>query len=150
MGTPFENFVNLELPRRSALMTKAITAYDADPNLGGAPAILQNSPLGAWFYEETANKWWRKTTAAPATWVDTTAAGGGGFTKNEQVFTPISLQTVFTLSGSPSTPNDTAMFINTVKYLYTVNFTVSGNQVTWLNVGFTLDAQDVVEIIWFT
>jgi hypothetical protein len=74
----FEDFVNLELPRRSTLLTKAITSYDADPNLGGAPSIIQSAPLGTWFYEETANKWWRKTSSTPASWTDQTAGGGGG------------------------------------------------------------------------
>jgi len=74
----FETFVNTELPRRSTLITKAITGYDSDPNLGGAPAIIQSAPLGTWFYEETANKWWRKTTSSPASWTDQTGGGGGG------------------------------------------------------------------------
>lgn len=76
--TAFEDFVNLELPRRSTFLTKAITSYDADPNLGGAPAILQGAPLGTWFYEETADKWWRKKNATPTGWVDVSPGGGGG------------------------------------------------------------------------
>jgi hypothetical protein len=68
----FEAFVNLELPRRSAFLTNAITGWDDDPNDGGAPAILANSPLGTWFREETAEKWWRKTETV---WVET---GSGG------------------------------------------------------------------------
>lgn len=69
--TAFEDFVNLELPRRSAHLTKTITDWDADPNDGGAPAVVKNAPLGAWFREETAGVWWRKTEGV---WE---AAGGG-------------------------------------------------------------------------
>ena len=58
--TAFEDFVNLELPRRSTFLDKAITGHDADPNVG-APAIISGAPLGTWFREETAAKWWRKT-----------------------------------------------------------------------------------------
>jgi hypothetical protein len=60
MGSPFEIYVNTELPRRSALLTNAITSYDGNPNDGGAPDIIQNSPLGTYFREETNTKWWRK------------------------------------------------------------------------------------------
>lgn len=145
----FEDFVNLELPRRSAMLTKAITLYDNNPNLGGAPALLQNAPLGTWFYEETANVWWRKREATPATWVNMNPSGGGGFTKVEEFFTPTPLQTVFTLSGVPSTAGDTAMYVNTVKYRYGFDYTVAGNQLTWLDTEFTLDSDDRVEIVWF-
>lgn len=53
--------VAVAVPSGSTLLTKAITGYDADPNLGGAPSIIQNAVLGTWFREETAAKWWRKT-----------------------------------------------------------------------------------------
>jgi hypothetical protein len=147
----FEDFVNLELPRRSALLTKAITSYDADPNLGGAPAIIQGAPLGTWFYEETANKWWRRKGAAPTTWSDQTSGGAAGFDRREETFTPTLGQTVFTLAATPATPNDTSVFVNTVKYIYGTSFSVAGNQVTWIPgaAGFALDALDVVEIIYF-
>lgn len=59
--TAFETFVAIELPRRSALLTKAITSYDGDPNDVGAPDDVKNAPLGTWFREETAAKWWRQT-----------------------------------------------------------------------------------------
>jgi len=71
----FEDFVVLELPRRSAFLNNAITGYDGDPNDGGAPPEIQGAPLGTWFREETAEKWWRKTESA---WEDNTAGAGGG------------------------------------------------------------------------
>lgn len=51
----FEDFVNIELPRRSAFLTVEITGYDDDPNGGGAPAILTGAPKGTWYYRETPN-----------------------------------------------------------------------------------------------
>jgi len=66
---------NNELFRRSPTLTNSIVAYDASPNLGGAPAILQAAPLGTWFYEETAEIWWRKRDGTPTGWVD--QSGGG-------------------------------------------------------------------------
>jgi hypothetical protein len=71
----FEDFVVLELPRRSAFLNKAITGYDDDPNDGGAPSEIQGAPLGTWFREETAEKWWRKTESA---WEEQGAGTGGG------------------------------------------------------------------------
>lgn len=71
----FEAFVNTELPRRSAHLNFAITGYDADPNDGGAPAIITNAPVGTWFREQTAGRWWRKTETL---WQDQSSGGAGG------------------------------------------------------------------------
>jgi len=71
----FEDFVQTELPRRSPHLTQTITGYDGDPNDVAAPAILQNSPLGTWFREQTAGIWWRKTETV---WVDTSGGGLAG------------------------------------------------------------------------
>ena len=57
----FEDYVQVELPRRSVTLTKSITGYDGDPNDVGAPDIIKVAPFGTWFREETAGKWWRKT-----------------------------------------------------------------------------------------
>jgi hypothetical protein len=151
VATEFENFVNTELPRRSAFLYPAIVSgYDNDPNLVGAPDTLKNAPKGTWYYEETANKWWRKRSSASADWSDQTAGGGTGVVdQREEVFTPSLGQTVFNLSATPNPANDTSVFVNTVKYIYGVNFTVSGTQVTWLDSPFTLDSLDVVEIIYY-
>jgi hypothetical protein len=75
--------------------------------------------------------------------------GPGGATQQEQVFTPTLGQTVFTLATTPTYPDDTGLFINTVKYIYGTNFNVVGNTVVWLNFPFSLDSFDVVEVIYF-
>lgn len=67
--TAFEDFVNLELPRRSAFLTYEITSYDGDPNDGSAPAILQGAPKGTWFLQQTGSIYWRKRTSAADSWV---------------------------------------------------------------------------------
>jgi len=67
--TAFEDFVNLELPRRSAHLTYEITGYDGDPNDGSAPAILQGSPKGTWFLQATGGIWWRKKTSSADSWI---------------------------------------------------------------------------------
>lgn len=60
--TAFEDFLQAEFPLRSTLLKATDTGgYDGDPNDGGAPAIISGAPLGTWFREETAGKWWRKT-----------------------------------------------------------------------------------------
>jgi hypothetical protein len=82
MSTPFEDFINAELQLRAPTYTKANTTgnYDANPNLGGAPAQLKGTPVGSWFYEETAGRLWFKALPGAATWVDQTAGGGAGGT----------------------------------------------------------------------
>ena len=74
----FEDFVNLELPKRRPLETNATVSYDNDPNLPGAPNALKLAPLGTWFREETAGKWWTKTGPGATDWEDNTPGGGGG------------------------------------------------------------------------
>jgi hypothetical protein len=148
--TAFESFINTELPRRSSLLTKVITGYDADPNLVGAPAILKNAPLGSWFYEETAQKWWRKRSVAPADWSDQTAGGGAAaIDQREETYTPTAGQTVFNLSATPLNANDTAMFVNSLKYTHGLHYNVVGSVLTWTNVAFQLDSADYVEIVYF-
>ncbi|NQY04474.1 MAG: hypothetical protein HRT76_14650, partial [Halieaceae bacterium] len=61
-------FMNLELPRRRALLTVAIAGYDDDPNLGGAPAILQGAPVGTQYLRETPLQMYEKLTAGASTW----------------------------------------------------------------------------------
>ena len=77
--------------------------------------------------------------------------GGGVFDRREQIFTPALAQTVFTLAATPTVPNDTSFYVNMVKYIYGLHYTVVGNQVTWLPgpAGFALDTFDMVEIIYF-
>lgn len=75
MATPFEEFVNRELPRRSALLTLALTSWDDNPNLGGAPAIISGAPLGTWYHENTADVYWRKYKTS---WQIIGSGGGGG------------------------------------------------------------------------
>jgi len=73
----------------------------------------------------------------------------GSFNKIEEIFTPTLGQTIFTLANAPLEPNDTSVYVNSMKYIYNINFSVAGNQVTWLDVPFTLDGSDTVEIIYF-
>lgn len=59
--TSFQDFVNRELPRRSAHLTVELTGYDDDPNDSAAPAIITSSPKGTWYLRETPyNTWYRK------------------------------------------------------------------------------------------
>ena len=71
--TAFEDFVNLEVPRRPALLTVAITSYDGDPNGGGAPAILIGAPVGTFYQQETPETLWRK--GVGGTWANASAGG---------------------------------------------------------------------------
>lgn len=58
----FEDFVNRELPRRSAALTFAITGYDGDPNATSPspPAIITSAPTGTWFLWQSRNQYFRK------------------------------------------------------------------------------------------
>lgn len=57
-----QDTVNAELPIRIVLLTVAQVEFDGDPNDGGAPDILKNSPDGTYYLQETPETLWRKTT----------------------------------------------------------------------------------------
>jgi hypothetical protein len=79
----FEDFVNRELPRRSPLLTKALTGHDDSPK-NSPPAIIASAPLGTWFYEETADRWWRRD---ETDWLITLEAGGAPSPTTQEDFT---------------------------------------------------------------
>lgn len=82
--TAFETFIQAEMPKRSALETNASVSYDDNPNLGGAPAALQNAPTGTWFFEQTKELWWRKAGAGSTSWRQETVGRGN---ETEEDFT---------------------------------------------------------------
>jgi hypothetical protein len=98
----FEDFVNLELPRRPTLLTNAITSYDGNPNLSVA-AIINSAPIGTLFLEETAKVLWQKHAAGATTW----EVSGGGGTSIGGVSTATSAEThVYVDGSSGSDSND--------------------------------------------
>jgi hypothetical protein len=79
---PFRDAINTELPRRSALLTVALAAYDGDPNDGGAPDILQLAPIGTEYLRETPDRvFYRKANSGPTDWqiVGAGASAGSGW-----------------------------------------------------------------------
>ena len=76
----FETFVNTELPRRPTMLLPSLAGgYDDDPNLPGAPAILQNSPTGT-YYLQSDGTLSIKNSSAPGSWATVGSGGGGGGT----------------------------------------------------------------------
>lgn len=75
----FEDFVNLELPRRSAFLTVAIAGFDGDPNSGGAPALLQGAPTGTWYLRETPVRvFYRKVNSGATDWIEALSESEAG------------------------------------------------------------------------
>ena len=83
--TAFEDFVNLELPRRPVMLTVANTGYDADPNAGGAPDTLKLAPIGSFYLQETPVTIYQKLTPGATGWVNV-GGGAGGFLPGSVLF----------------------------------------------------------------
>jgi hypothetical protein len=74
-----------------------------------------------------------------------TGGGGANALQNEQ-FIPVDDQTVFNLA---SVPTSAVIFtVNGVAYEDTVDFTVVGNVVTWLDTDFQIKAGDAVQVYY--
>ena len=74
----FEDFVNLELPKRPPMLTLANSGFDGDPNTGSPPAGIANAPQGTFFFQNTGNVLWIKDSSSPGTWAMVGSGGGGG------------------------------------------------------------------------
>ena len=70
MATPYEEFVNRELPRRPVMLTYTITGYDGDPNAVIAPTIVSNAPAGSFYLEQTTRILWRKSAETSGSFVE--------------------------------------------------------------------------------
>jgi hypothetical protein len=70
MATPFETYIQTELPQRPVLLTPGnCGGYDADPNAGGAPAKIQGAPLGTFYLRVSTAQLYQKLSATPGTYV---------------------------------------------------------------------------------
>jgi len=64
------------------------------------------------------------------------------------VISPKDNQITFRLGHAPVNPSKTEFFVNTIKYMYGVNYIVAGATLTWLN-EFPLDSLDKVRITYW-
>ena len=86
MATPFEQFIQDELPKRPSLETNTTVGYDSDPNLPGAPDTLKNAPKGTYYLQSSGTLWF-KATAGVATWTQNAGSAEGGIDVTEENFT---------------------------------------------------------------
>lgn len=72
----FEDFVNIELPQRAAMLTSANTGATGDPNASTLPKV-KNAPKGTWFIDDVTGDLWQKLEQSdPTSW--TLRASGSG------------------------------------------------------------------------
>ena len=57
-------------------------------------------------------------------------------------------QTAFTLSNTPKTATEVALFVNGIRYNYTTDYTVASTTATWLNTDFNMAAGDIVTLVY--
>jgi hypothetical protein len=73
---------------------------------------------------------------------------GGGDPEQEHITVLSNGQTSFTLSNEPIDSTTVMMFINGFKQIYGIDYTGSGQVITWLNTDYTLETTDKVEF-WY-
>lgn len=96
MGTPFENFVNFEIPRRPVMFSFDITGYDGDPNDNAVPPF-SNAPRGTFFLQRTGAVMWFKNLSTTPDWTQVSSGSGGGIqfvTTAERLALPVSAKLV--------------------------------------------------------
>lgn len=65
------------------------------------------------------------------------------------VFIPTDGQTVFQLTASPTAPDKSILEINGRKWFYGVEYMIAGTVLTLLNVSYTVQHTDLMEIIYY-
>ncbi len=75
-------------------------------------------------------------------------AGGGGTPEQELSTVLTNGQTSFTLTNEPLDSTTVMMFVNGFKQIYGIDYTGSGQTITWLNTDYTLETTDKVEF-WY-
>ena len=75
-------------------------------------------------------------------------ATGVGSTPVDEHFFAIANQTVFTLGTAPAVASAVQFYVNGVKYVFGIDYTVVGTTVTWLNGDFNMEAGDTVDIYY--
>lgn len=129
--------------RGGILLTADLTARNAVPDY-----VRQEGQL---CYVVSNDSWYQlKGGILNTNWVLTSLGGGGGSGTDQiqDVFTPTSGQTNFTLSQTPLDTNDVHVFVNTVKYTNGIDYTVSGTSLLWTG-PFSLDTQDALEVTYY-
>jgi hypothetical protein len=83
VGTPFENFLNLEIPQRAVMLTGDNTeGYVGDPNYSLLNKI-NYSPKGTWFIDEATGTLWQKLVQSdPLSWTNRSVGGGSSVDPN--------------------------------------------------------------------
>jgi len=78
--TAFEDFVNLELPQRAAMLTASNTGVTGDPNTSTL-AKVKRAPEGAWFIDALTGSLWQKLDQNdPLSWRQRASGSGSSFT----------------------------------------------------------------------
>lgn len=72
--------------------------------------------------------------------------GGGGVLWKEEEWTPTSGQVTFILSQAPADPKSTAFYVNGNLTDETGEWSISGQNITWLDTLYTLQPDDHVVI----
>ena len=67
---------------------------------------------------------------------------------SNELFNPTNGQTVFVLAASIGGGLSSMLFVNGMQYSITVDYTISGVTLTWLDVDFTLEVGDVVDVFY--
>lgn len=82
--------------------------------------------------------------------LNVTGGGGGGHaTWVEQEWAATPGQVTFILAGTPTEATSLSFFVNGVMYDDDVDFTRSGNTITWLNAAFTMESGDKVHVRYY-
>ena len=131
----FEDFVNLELPRRPVMLTYEITAYGGNPNDVGAPAIIKGAPKGSFYLRNSDNALWRKELPAATSWSEVTGGGGGG----SQIFTTVEALTFSVDYNDPTAIDPTPGLIFTLQSEIN-NFLTAGGATAFKHLTPVLDA----------
>jgi hypothetical protein len=126
MGIPLGSSftVNTALPLDDRCQVVSIVARDA------ISALRRYQGMQVYVIADTKT-YVLKTGVTNADWVELAGSGGGSLTSGSEKFSGDSILTSFTLTGNPSSLNNTQVYIGGVYQQKTLAYTISGQVITF-------------------
>ena len=93
---------------------------------GSPVGVVTPSIIAELYWDVVAHELWMSTGTGINDWIN----GSGSSSYNREVITIVNSQLIYTLSATPVVAQSTQIYLSGLKLKYSIDFTVSGDQIT--------------------